>query len=113
MERSQIERDGPGALTFGETLTVESIAKYGIEGSPVVTLSVFGSYVEVEFVQHKKTDDFEGGLKPNIPGLRCDRDLSDEQEEYVKAVASLVAGMFHGWFPEQVEEHQITELVNE
>jgi len=103
MRDEKIERDGPGSLTYGDTLTVKGIREY--DDRPEVALSVFGNHVEVEFLPHKRDGD-NGGLKPNIPRQRSGRELSDEQEKYIKSVATIVAGMFFGWWPKRIKDLQ-------
>lgn len=91
--KRRIQRDGPGELEFGDTLMLKSIRE-DKDYQAIVSLSVFGSHVEVDFPHHKD------GVKPNID--YSERNLSDKQEEYVKAMAFLSAGMMLGWFEHKV-----------
>lgn len=113
MADSKIAEDGPGNMAFGDTVELLGVFDHSLkQRNPAVTFEVFGSYVEVRFDFHDKVDfdDVDSCGEPYISKYNTDRNLSDEQEKYIRALAVLVAGMWWGWFPERIQDVQPDEL---
>lgn len=85
-----IERDGPGDLKWGDTLTLKAIRRYGTTHPDYdVSFDAFGSQIDISV-----EDEIDC---INLTIQHSSRNLSKAQSDYIKGIAFLFAGMDAGW----------------